>query len=162
MISHFSKAIYLTKAAVIVLGLCSPTKALDVMVLGPLSVAATAASPLVTAYAAPQTAAIYNVFNLISPVCNASASYTMDYQSGGGWMQSSPGIFFGISALRNIAQFGMGIGAAYYSCSYYATGENSYNTIALTLTAVNAVLTTVGTLFMYGINYPNWTSRKNK
>jgi len=88
MKSHFSKAIYLTKAGLIVLGLCSPTKALDALVLGPLSVLATAASPVVTAYASPQTAAIYNAFNLISPICNARASYTMDYQSGGSWVSS--------------------------------------------------------------------------
>lgn len=82
MISHFSKAIYLTKAAVIVFGLCSPTKALDVMVLGPLSVAATAASPLVTAYSA-----LYSCMELIIQIGQAEKIYRREDFSQN-WLQT--------------------------------------------------------------------------
>lgn len=162
MKTHRLKATHLIKAGVITLGLCSHLKALDVAVFGPLSVAATVSAPFVTAYAAPQTVALYNTGNLISPILNAAASYTMDYRPGGRFTQSGPGVIFGISTLRNLVELGMGVGAACCSYAYLFTGESYYNTIALTLTTVNAVLTTGGTAMMYGINFPHWVSKKNQ
>lgn len=146
------------RAGALVLALTPQSKGLDVVVLGPLSVVATVAAPIVTAYATPQTAAIYNTFNLISPLVNIQASYTMD-NYGSGFLRG-PGIIFAFSTFRNVAELGMGVGAAYSSWSYLSGGDAWYNTVALTLTGVNAVLTSVGTCLMYGINFSDWYKRK--
>lgn len=139
------------KAVVFILGFSAQVKAFDVMVLGPLSVVATVAAPLVTAYAAPQTSAIYNTCNLISPIINTHVSTEMD---------STKFPFVStITTFRNLAEFGMGATAAYYAWSHCFTGESSSNTIVFTLTTVNAMLTTVGTIFMYRVNFSNWNER---
>lgn len=146
------------KSGAIVLALSSQSKGLDVVFLGPLSVVATVAAPVVTAYASPQTAAVYNACNLISPLVNIQASYTMDNHRGG--FLSGPGLIFAFSTFRNVAELGMGVGAAYSSWSYLSGGDAWYSTVALTLTSVNAVLTSVGTCLMYGINFSDWYKRK--
>ncbi len=132
-----------------------------VNVLGPLSVAAKVASPIVNAYAPPQASFIYNTVNLLSSGVNLAASNFMADQSHGYAPSTTQMVTVG-SLLRNTAETVAAFTAAAFSYAYWSTGNDTYNTVAVTLSAVNAVSSIIGTSLMYGISYPEWMTRKKK